>query len=1283
MQDTPASSAPGGPQPRASAWRWVWRGLLALLLLATVLTGLMAWLTSGAGLRWLSEQPLQFGATHVELEDVRGSLWSGLRIARLQVQSPKADVDARELHLQWNPLALLRSSGRVEIQHLSFARMDVTLPPGAAPGPPGLPQSLTLPVALRVAQLDIGRLRVGAPGALQDFGALRASLDVDGGAARVQLHATTPWGQAQAGITLGLRRPFSLGGALQATLRLHKDTLSLAAQPSGSLQALRLQGTVSALHAQARFDAHLAPFSTLPMRSARVRATGVDPGRFAPGLPAAAIDAQLDLQPSNAQEVRGALQLQNARPGPVNGGLMPLRSLQAALRLQRGSLRVDQLRAVLAGNGELTGRASWQEEPLPSNPAARGQGQPGGAFIVDLQASQVNLRALDARLLPTRLSGPLQARGTLQSQELQLRLSQPGWLAELRAKHADQRITITRMHLQAQGGRLDATGVLSTSAPLRFDLTGTLDHFDPSRFGAYPVADLNVHAHVQGDARARSAQVAVQVYPSHWRGYVFSGQARGMVSPAGVRGLQAAVLLGRNRLDAQGDFGRAGDTLRWRLDAPDLAQVGPGFDGQVQGSGTLSGTLAQPSGRFDLHGSGLVAPGAMRVDALEARGSLNAGLQGPMRLQIDGRGIRAGTLALQQVQVQAGGRLDAQRITLRLRNADLDLSAQLDGGYTPAQGWRGSIEQLTNTGLYALHLLAPAQLVLAPGAVDVHHARLQSAGGLLDLREAAWKTGALVTSGAASGVDPAYWLHLAGADLQGVRSTLRLDADWAITLGQTVSGHVDIVRTTGDVTLPSDSRLNLGLSALDLHVLARDDAVSVSADAVGSLLGTVHGTVQSRVARRGAAWGLEGMAPLAGSLSADLPSLAWAGAMLGPTARVGGSLLLDMRAGGTVGDPQLSGQLTGKGLALALPEQGLELHGGVLDASFSGDRLQLSRLSVQGGQGELTASGSAQFAGGKPTAALAFTAHALHILDRPDRQAVVSGDGTLTLRGRSAHLDGKLAVDSATIELPRGSAPKLASDVVIKGRAQSTAAKPRGLGYAVTAAVQVDLGHKVHVSGYGLDADLGGQLALRAASGEPLAASGSIEVRKGTYSAYGQTLALVKGGAVNFSGPIDNPGLNFAAQRSGLPVVVGVQVTGTLRAPQVALTSTPAMPDSEILSWLVLGQDLSTASPNNLALLQTAAGALLASGQGAPVTSRVASALGLSQLSLAGQGGLQNSIVTLGKRITSKLSIGVEQGLGTTGSLFNIRYDFTHRLSLRLQSGADSAVDVFYTFRFD
>ncbi len=1261
----------------------MWRGLLALVLLAALLMGLLAWLTSASGLRWLSDKPLQFGSTHLELQDVRGSLWGELRVARLQVQSPSAAVDAREVHLRWNPLALLRSARRVEIQQLSIRRLDVTLSPGASPGPPALPQSLSLPVQLHVAQLDIGQLRVGAPGSLKDFGALRASLDAGGGAARVQAHATAPWGWGQARITLGLQRPFSVGGMLQATLRLHKDTLTLAAQPSGSLQALRLQGTASARRTQARFDASLAPFSTVPLRSARVRASDVDPARLAPGLPTAAIDAQLDLQPSNAQDVRGSLRLQNARPGPVSAGLVPLRSVQAALRVQAGSLRVDQLRAGLAGGGQLTGRASWREEPSPGSTAAQAVGQQRGVFTVDLQASALNLHALDASLRPTRLHGPLQARGTLHRQTLQLRLAQPGWLAELRATHAGARITLTRVRLQTQGGQLDAAGVVSTRAPRRFALTGTLKHFDPNRFGAYPVADLNLHAKIQGDARTRSARVAVQVDPSRWRGYLFSGQASGMASPAGVRDLQAALRLGRNRLDAHGNFGRTGDTLHWRLNAPELAQIGPGFDGRVQGSGVLSGTLAQPSGTFDLQGRGLVVPGAVRVHALEARGSLRAGLQGPMRLKIDGRGIQAGTLALQQVQVQAGGRLDAQRITLSLRNADLDLRAELDGGYTPGRGWRGSVASLTNTGRFALHLLAPAQLALAPGAVEVQHVRLQSAGGGLDLREAAWKAGVMVSSGGASGVDPAYWLQLAGVDLHGVHSTLRLDADWALTVGQTVSGHLDIVRTTGDVNLPTESRLSLGLSALDLHVRAKDDAVAVSADLVGSLLGTLRGTLQSRVARHGAAWGLEGMAPLAGSLRADLPSLAWAGVLIGPTARVGGSVLLDMHAAGTVGDPQLTGQITGKALALALPEQGLDLHGGLLDASFSGDRLQLTRLRVQGGQGDLTAHGSAQFAGGKPTAALAYTIHALQILNRPDRQAVVSGNGSLTLGPRSAQLDGKLAVDSATIDLPRGSAPKLASDVVIKGRPRPAAAKSHGAGYALSAALQVDLGRRMHVSGYGLDADLGGQIAVRAASDQPLAASGSIEVRKGTYSAYGQTLELVKGGAVNFSGPIDNPGLNFAAQRSGLPVVVGVQVTGTLRAPQVALTSTPAMPDSEILSWLVLGQDLTTASPNNLALLQTAAGALLASGQGAPVTSRVASALGLSQLSFAGEGGLQNSIVTLGKRITSKLSIGVAQGLGTTGSLFNVRYDFTHRLSLRLQSGADSAVDVFYTFRFD
>ena len=1288
----PPTSSHATPSPKVSLLRKLGRALawfLALLvLLAALLAAGLAWLTSGPGLRWLASHPLEFGATHLEVEDVRGSLWGELRMGRLQVQSPRVDLDVRDLHLRWNPRALLAKPRLLDVQALSIGQLDVTLLPSPSSGPPVLPQSLALPLGVRIDALHIGALRMGAPGALRSLGGLDASVQAGAQNLRLRVQATTPWGDGQARVDLGTTRPFALRGHVQAALRLRGETLLLTMQPSGSLQHLRLRGQASAVQAQAGFEARLAPFSSQPLREAHISANHVDPARIVKGAPSALLDLRLALQPSNAQDVRGSLSLRNAQPGAVNAGRLPLESLRAVLRLQPGRLRIDDLHAGLAGGGELVGGAQWDAPPAPGRSYAAGAAPSspataGGRFSLELQARNLDLRRIDSTLLATRLHGPLQLHGSLQRQELQARLEQPGWVVALRASRDGGRIDIAQARLQAQGGRLDASGTLDTRAPQRFDLKAAFDHFDPSRFGAYPAATLNLDVQAQGDVQTRSARVKLNVRPSRWRGHVFSGQARGQVSPAGVRGLQAALLLGDNKLDAQGDFGRAGDSLQWRIDAPALREIDPGFAGRLQGRGTLSGTFAAPAGSFDLHAAKLEAPGRVRADALDASGRLQAGAQGRLDLQLKGHGITAGTFALQQAEVQAQGRLDAQRISLRLRNAELDLRAALQGGYTAAKGWQGTVEQLSNGGRYAVQLLGPAQLLLEKNHVEVRHARLRSGGGDLDLDHAVWNAGTLDTAGDARGIDPAYWLKLLGVDMHGVRSSLRFDAGWAIQAGNTLSGHLQVARSAGDLSLPTDPRLSLGLSNLRLQLRARADAVSATFDAAGSLLGSVHGEMQTRVERRGSAWGIAGTAPLVGALRAELPGIAWAAPLLGPTAKLGGGLALDMKAAGSVASPELSGQLTGRGLALALPDEGLDLRGGVLDASFTGDSLRLTRFTAEGGQGQLTASGSAKLVGGKPQAQLQFTAQQLQVLNRPDRQAVVSGTGTLSLQGRAISLDGKLKVDSANVALPRGSAPKLARDVVIVGRqAQTPTASPMAR-YAVSAAVQVDLGREVHITGYGLDADLGGRLTLHAATGSPLAAAGSIEVRQGTYTAYGQTLTLVQGGTVNFSGPIDNPGLNFAAQRKDLPVLVGVQVTGTLRTPVVTLTSTPPMPDSEILSWLVLGQDLNAASPDKLALLQTAAGALLASGQGAPVTSRIANSLGLSQLSFSGQGGLQNSIVTLGKRITSKLSVSVERGLGTTGNLFNIRYDFTRRLSLRLQSGSDSAVDMFYTFRFD
>ena len=82
---------------------------------------------------------------------------------------------------------------------------------------------------------------------------------------------------------------------------------------------------------------------------------------------------------------------------------------------------------------------------------------------------------------------------------------------------------------------------------------------------------------------------------------------------------------------------------------------------------------------------------------------------------------------------------------------------------------------------------------------------------------------------------------------------------------------------------------------------------------------------------------------------------------------------------------------------------------------------------------------------------------------------------------------------------------------------------------------------------------------------------GSIRTVRGTYFAFGQRLDIDRGQLI-FDGPLDNPGLDIVALRRNLAVEAGVAVTGTVKVPVIQLTSNPPVPDSEKLSWLVLGQ---------------------------------------------------------------------------------------------------------------
>jgi translocation and assembly module TamB len=137
-------------------------------------------------------------------------------------------------------------------------------------------------------------------------------------------------------------------------------------------------------------------------------------------------------------------------------------------------------------------------------------------------------------------------------------------------------------------------------------------------------------------------------------------------------------------------------------------------------------------------------------------------------------------------------------------------------------------------------------------------------------------------------------------------------------------------------------------------------------------------------------------------------------------------------------------------------------------------------------------------------------------------------------------------------------------------------------------------------------------------------------------------------------------------------------------APRITLVSDPTVPDAEKLSWLVLGHGLSSAGGNDIGALQGAASALLAQGAASGVSSQLATAFGLDDFSVGtSDDTLQERIVTLGKKISSRLYVSYQQGLESASSVLLLRYTLTRRVSLEAEAGTRSALSLFYNFAFD
>jgi translocation and assembly module TamB len=249
----------------------------------------------------------------------------------------------------------------------------------------------------------------------------------------------------------------------------------------------------------------------------------------------------------------------------------------------------------------------------------------------------------------------------------------------------------------------------------------------------------------------------------------------------------------------------------------------------------------------------------------------------------------------------------------------------------------------------------------------------------------------------------------------------------------------------------------------------------------------------------------------------------------------------------------------------------------------------------------------------------------------------------------------------------------------VQRQAAALVARQAGRGGDMELAVDVVVRDTFLVRGRGLDVQLGGRLTLSGTT-RNLIALGGFRVRRGHLDLLGQRVEIERG-QVDFVGNLD-PRVSFTAVARRDGVTLELRVAGRATAPEITITSSPVLPQEEALARLIFGSSLTQLSPFQIAQLAAAVATLSGGGTGGGLMDGLGQAVGLDRFEVF-QTETGETRVAAGRRITERVTLGVEQGLEPGSTRVNIDLDITRTMKLRGSLGSDGSTRAGVFFQTD
>lgn len=1249
----------------------------------------------------------------IELGAIDGALSSDVRLASITISDREGVwLKAEGVHLVWSRLALLR--GTLDVDSLDADRIEVSrkpLPPeGADPAASegfSLPE---LPVAVKIGRIAapevvIGtpvlgqeaRLSVKASGQLSD-GSMSADLAIhriDQTPGEATLKAAYAADDKQLDLDLRVSEPAN--GVIANLLNLpDRPSVRLTLSGAGPLSnfaadldlatnevdrltgrttisregdayrfASALSGDLAAL-VPADYAIYLSGETKLDLAGRVTDAGPIDIDRFGIVAPVVTLNGSAALAADGfptAVELDGRL--------AARDGALPLGGAHADTRLGEGRLRFSlgkDNRWSIDLAAEKLAAAAFSADTLALN---------GGGIAADL--ADATKRRLDFTLNGGSTGLKLADPATARAVGGELAFSGSGrWQAGAPLVIDAVKLMTPTVEASFAGkvedGRIEGRQKLTAASLEPFsdlaerDLTGSIDMAAEGaltlRTGAF---DLTL------DGTAKELGTGIDRVDG-----LLSGETRltGRLA-RGTAGLTLQAFRIANpalTLTADGSHARQATNLTATLTLPSVSRIEAEAKGAVGATVSLTGS----GGPLDLKARLSSERIVVRGNALEALG-----------IDLDGRldgDAFAGT-------INGNGRVKGQPLTLRAALASAaDGSRRLDGLDLRVADTKATGDlALDSAGLMTgnLAIASPDLSVLSPLVLADIAGRLSAKVALAPKAGAQGATVDLETANlsvAGARVSSATVKATVGDLLGTPRIDGRFDVKGVTHPMATIASLSGKAQSAGSATA-----FDINASGIASPQLTDAGLTGFALTANGRLEGNRVNLASARLTGPDGLGGeAKGVIPLSGTglavdATAKLP-LALAQRFVAERGtRFSGTANATVRIGGSLSKPDLSGRVTVAGGSVSDPLTTMRLDGIDLAMAVASDSVRIERATatVKGG-GRISASGSLGLTGGLP----------VDVTIAADRARVTDGAlGTADLGARLAvtgslssglKLAGSVDVARAELTLPEASATADALlDVKHRNTPANVAATLKHIDKAsprqrassnlpIVLDVVIRAPRQVFVRGRGIDAEVGGNVTLRGtlAAVEPV---GSFKLIRGRIVVIGQRISLDQG-EVTLTGDL-NPYISLSATSKSDSIAVTAAVEGYASNPSIVLTSSPELPQDEILARFLFKRSIEELSPLQIAQLADAVTQLAGGGNG--LLDSLRSRVGLDDLDVTtdSQG---NAAVKAGRYVSEKVYLGVTAG-GAGQSGVSVNLDITNDVKVKAEATqSKSKVGVYF-----